>query len=65
VGEILSAVHRLGGNWAQAMKEVNVNADFYVYRQKQIDEILPWDIVDLGTSKKSLVREYRKALAGS
>jgi radical SAM superfamily enzyme YgiQ (UPF0313 family) len=65
VGEILSAVHRLGGNWAQAMKEVNVNADFYVYRQKQIDEILPWDIVDLGTSKKSLVSEYRKALAGS
>jgi radical SAM superfamily enzyme YgiQ (UPF0313 family) len=65
VGEILIWVHRLGGNWAQAMKEVNVNADFYVYRQKQFDEILPWDIVDLGTSKKSLVSECRKALAGS
>jgi radical SAM superfamily enzyme YgiQ (UPF0313 family) len=65
VGEILLSVHRLGGNWAQAMKEVNVNADFYVYRQKQFDEILPWDIVDLGTAKKSLVSECRKALAGS
>jgi radical SAM superfamily enzyme YgiQ (UPF0313 family) len=65
VGEILSAVHSLGGNWAQALKEVNVNADFYVYRQKQFDEILPWDILDLGTSKKSLISECKKALAGS
>jgi len=64
VGEILLAVHRLRGNWAQALKEVNVNADFYVYRQKQFDEILPWDIVDLGTSKRALIRECKKALEG-
>jgi hypothetical protein len=63
VGEILTAVHRLHGNWAQALKEVNVNADFYVYRQKKFDEILPWDIVNLGVSKRSLISECRKALA--
>ena len=62
VGEILLAVNRLEGNWAQAMKEVNINPDFYVYRQKQFDEVLPWDIVDLGVSKKALISEYRKAL---
>jgi radical SAM superfamily enzyme YgiQ (UPF0313 family) len=62
VGEILLAVHRLQGNWAQALKEVNVNADFYVYRQKSFEEILPWDIIDLGTSKKSLIAECKKAL---
>ena len=60
-GEILLAVHRLRGNWAQALKEVNINADFYVYRQKQFDEILPWDIIDLGTSKKALISECKKA----
>lgn len=64
VGEILLAACRLRDNWAQAIKEVNVNADFYVYRQKSFDEILPWDIVQLGTSKNSLVRECQKALAG-
>ena len=64
VGEILLAVHRLQGNWAQALKDVNVNADFYVYRQKQFAEILPWDIVDLGTAKKSLIAECEKALEG-
>ncbi len=62
VGEILLAVNRLEGNWAQALKEVNINADFYVYRQKQFDEVLPWDIIDLGVSKKALVSEYQKAL---
>ena len=62
IGEILLAVHRLRGNWAQALKEVNVNADFYVYRRKQFDEILPWDIVDLGVPKENLIRENIKAL---
>ncbi len=61
-GDILLAVHRLRGNWAQALKEVNVNADFYVYRQKQFDEILPWDIIDANTSKKALISECKKAL---
>ena len=62
VSEILLVVNRLEGNWAQALKEVNINADFYVYRQKQFDEILPWDIIDLGVSKKTLINECRKAL---
>jgi radical SAM superfamily enzyme YgiQ (UPF0313 family) len=62
VGKILLAVHRLRGNWAQALKEVNVNADVYVYRRKQFDEILPWDIVDSGTAKKALISECEKAL---
>lgn len=62
VGEILQAVNRLDGNWARALKEVNVNSDFYVYREKAFDEILPWDIIDLGVSKKALVSENRKAV---
>ena len=62
VGEILRAVNRLEGNWAQALKEVNINSDFYVYRQKEFDEVLPWDIIDLGVSKKALISEYRKAM---
>jgi len=61
VGEILLAVHRLNDNWARALKEVNVNPDFYVYRQKNPDEILPWDFMDPGVSRKALIREYHKA----
>ncbi len=63
VGEILLAVHRLGGNWMRALREVSINPDFYVYRQKDADEVLPWDIIEVGIRKKHLVREYHRALA--
>jgi hypothetical protein len=62
VGEILLTANRLEENWVQALKEVNINPDFYVYRQKQFDEVLPWDIIDRGVAKKALMSEYRKAM---
>jgi radical SAM superfamily enzyme YgiQ (UPF0313 family) len=61
VGEILLAVNELDGNWAQALKEVNINPDFYVYRQKQLDEVLPWEVIDIGISRRALISEYEKA----
>jgi radical SAM superfamily enzyme YgiQ (UPF0313 family) len=61
VGEILMAVHRLDGNWVKALKVVNINPDDYVYRRRSFDEILPWDMIDLGTSRKALISEYKKA----
>jgi radical SAM superfamily enzyme YgiQ (UPF0313 family) len=64
VGKLLLAVHRFEGNWAQAFREVNINPDFYVYRRKETDEILPWDFIDHGVEKTLLVSEYRKALFG-
>jgi radical SAM superfamily enzyme YgiQ (UPF0313 family) len=62
VGKLLMAVHRNGGNWAQAFREVNVNADFFVYRPKGLGEILPWDFIDHGVDKAFLSGEYQKAL---
>ncbi|HON59765.1 MAG TPA: radical SAM protein [Smithella sp.] len=62
VGEILLAVNRRRGNWTQALKEININPDFYVYRPKQSDEFLPWDILDLGISKDTLLNEWKKTL---
>lgn len=62
VGEILLAVHANGGNWPQALKAVNVNADYYVYRGKEPGEILPWDFIDRGVSRECLLEEYRKAM---
>lgn len=60
VGDILLAVHLRNGNWLQALKDVNIHPDFYVYRQKDLDEIMPWDIVDIGMSKKSCCRNTKK-----
>jgi len=62
VGEILAVVHRLNGNWVRAFKEVTINPAFYVYRQKDVNEFLPWDIIEVGVPQKALIKEYKKAL---
>jgi hypothetical protein len=62
VGKILMAAHQLEGNFAQAYKKMDINPDFYTYRQRELDEIFPWDFIDHGVSKKSLASEYQKAL---
>jgi hypothetical protein len=46
----------------RALKEVTINPDFYVYRQKDVNEVLPWDIIEAGLPKKVLIKEYQKAL---
>jgi radical SAM superfamily enzyme YgiQ (UPF0313 family) len=62
VSEILLSAHNNNGNWPKAFKEVNVNPDFYVYRYKNTDEILPWDFIDHGISKQYLIAQYKKAM---
>jgi radical SAM superfamily enzyme YgiQ (UPF0313 family) len=62
VGKLLWTAHRLGGNWAQAYRAVDLNADFYTYRPRSREEILPWDFIDHGVPKEVLWREYQEAL---
>jgi len=63
VGRILLALHTSGGDWSKAFKQVDVNPDFYVYRERTYDEVFPWDFIEQGTTKKYLYDEYRKALS--
>jgi len=62
VGRILLALHTSGGDWSKAFKQVDVNPDFYVYRERTCDEVFPWDFVDQGTTKEYLYGEYQKAI---
>ncbi len=62
VSAILLKSHELGGNWTQALRFSDINPDFFVYRPKELDEILPWDFIDHGILKKHLAREYKLAL---
>jgi radical SAM superfamily enzyme YgiQ (UPF0313 family) len=62
VGRLLLAAHKLGGNWPQAYRSVDVNPDFYVYRERTFEEILPWDFIDQGVKKEYLWKEYQAAL---
>lgn len=48
--------------WQIALDELDFNSKFYNERKRDFDEILPWDHIDCGVSKKFLKEEYLKAL---
>ncbi len=62
VGHLLLRAHELGGNWPQAYRSVDVNPDFFVYRPRTREEVLPWDFIDHGIPKEFLWKEYQEAL---
>ncbi len=64
VADILALAHANSGNWAQTLKTVPVNPDFYVYRERDPAEQLPWDFIDHGIKKSYLQKEYQRAKAG-
>jgi len=45
VGDLLCKVIELDGDWFKAMRELNLNAEFYVYRKFGESESLPWDFL--------------------
>ena len=51
--------------WEQAFKDTGISVDFYAYRERSYDEVLPWDIVDPLISKEFFIRENEKAKEAS
>ena len=62
VSKILFQVHKNNGDWNKALQETDINPDFYVYRHREFMEILPWDFIDQGIKKETLISEYHHAL---
>lgn len=47
--------------WLEALKECGIDGDFYAYRERSYEEILPWDFIDIGVDKTFLIKENEKA----
>lgn len=47
--------------WDKCFEDLDIDADSYAYRKRELDEILPWDMINAGVSKKFLQRENQKA----
>ncbi len=47
-------------DWNKTFRESGLNPDFFVYRQRDNMEVLPWDFIDHKIDKKKLWEEYRK-----
>ena len=52
-------------NWFDAFQEFGIDPDFYTTRGYGEDEILPWDTIDVGITKKFLKLERKRAYAES
>ena len=50
--------------WIEAFEETGISLDFYTLRERSTDELLPWDFIDAGVTKKFLIREWERAQEG-
>ena len=62
VAPAIAAAERNGQNWRAAVAEAGVDADFYIFRDRSKDAVLPWDIIDGGMKSSFFHAEYEKAL---
>ena len=73
VADAIEAVWRDGGRldawtdyfsferWMKAFAATGIDPAFYAGRERPSDELLPWDMIDVGVRKAHLVRERERA----
>lgn len=47
--------------WNQAFSDNHIDTEFYTSREREVDEILPWDFIDIGVSKQFFIKEWERA----
>ena len=72
LGKVLEEVWRNGGRldawtdyfsyqrWMDAMEKHSLSVSFYAERERDVDEVLPWDMIDVGVKKDHLKRERER-----
>ena len=77
LADVIETVWRNGGRleawsdyfsferWVSAFKECGVDGDFYASRERSVDELLPWDMIDVGVRKAHLVHEREQCYAST
>lgn len=75
LGRVLEKAHQKGcrfdgwgeyfdlQKWTEAFEEAGIDPNFYALRNRDYDEILPWDFIDIGVTKQFLKDEAEKAEA--
>ena len=63
IGEALLKACEMGGSKAfkKALKEMGINAEEYLYRKRQEDELFPWERLDMGFRREYLYAELKRA----
>ncbi len=61
---VLLAMARQGLDYKAALRGAGLSEDFYIFRQKGAQEILPWDFIDAGAGKGALWAQYEQLVLG-
>jgi len=76
IGKVIEAVSKQGAifdgwsehfyysKWMEAFESAGLDPDFFTHRERDVDEKLPWDFINIGMSKKFLQREWKKSKEG-
>jgi radical SAM superfamily enzyme YgiQ (UPF0313 family) len=62
VAPTIEAAERNGGKWRAAVAETGLDANFYIFRDRTHDAVLPWDIIDGGMKASFFKSEFDKGL---
>ena len=62
VAPAIEAAERNSQNWRAAVAEAGVDGDFFIFRDRSKDAMLPWDIIDGGMKRPFFEAEYAKSL---
>lgn len=50
--------------WINAFEKNGIIKEFYTTRERDVDELLPWDFIDIGVTKQFLKTEWERAKQG-
>ncbi|HNX28262.1 MAG TPA: TIGR03960 family B12-binding radical SAM protein [Syntrophomonadaceae bacterium] len=48
--------------WCEALADSKIDPEFYTLRDREKNEVFPWDFIDIGVSRDFLWREYEMAV---
>ena len=49
--------------WREVFSQSGVDSDFYALRRRKNDEVLPWDMITVGSPTHYLLKEQNRARA--
>jgi radical SAM superfamily enzyme YgiQ (UPF0313 family) len=61
VAPAIEAAERNGGQWRRAVADAGVDGDFYIFRDRSRDAVLPWNIIDGGMKDAFFRGELEKS----
>ena len=73
VADLVEAVYKKGAifdswteqfdlqKWKDAFEGIGMDPYFYTFRERDEEELFPWDFIDIGVTKQFMLREWKRA----